>query len=908
MQPRHVWFVASFLMCVIDAGAATVDTMVQRQLAELVAPFVSNAGQWDSRAAFAAHTFGGVLFVTTDGQLIYRLRGKAGEDARIGLVGQSTAHHAALEHGARPLASARRDWVLTETLIDTGNRPLRIEPVGNGLQQGKASYAIGDDASRHRDGLPTFEWVNLGEVYPGIDVRLRAKAANVEKIFTVAPQRDPAAIRIRVDGAQQLEIGAQGELIAHTGNGPVRFTAPIAYQEDASGRPRHVAVRYALDSPNRIYRFEVADYDASVPLIIDPLLQSTYLGGNADERARAIAIHPVTGDVYVAGQTTSTNFPKAAGAEQTSPGTMDDAFVTRLNTALTTRLQSTYLGGNGVDVANALAIHPSSGDVYVAGLTESTDFPKTAGAEQTTNGGGQDGFVTRLNAALTTRLQSTYLGGGANDVAFAIAIHPASGEVYVAGRTQSTDFPKVAGAEQGIIGGGSDAFVTRLNSTLTARLQSTYLGGSAFDSATALVIHPSFGDVYVAGSTSSTNFPKVAGAQQATLGGPQDAFVTRLNATLTLRVQSTYVGGSDFEDATALAIHPASGDVYMVGSTFSTNFPVANPLQGTLHGIQDAYVMRLNTALTLRVTATYLGGGAGSSSLANALAIHPITGDIYVAGQTDSPVFPANGEQTALAVAPDAFVTRFNATLTMVPSSTYLGGGGSDIIRALAIHPTSADVYVAGDTTSTDFPKVTGAEQTSNGGVPRDAFVSRYSFDLLATDVVPNAFSFAPKTNVPIGSLQISAPALISGIVGSVPISLTGGNFAQFCVSSTNDCSCDVQPFQSAPATINNNQFVCVRQSAPLVRPGVAEALVLVGSGFGKFYVTTGSVLTACSLDIDGNGVADALTDGLMLIRAMFGLTGSSVTNNAVGSGAKRATWDSVRSYLNGDCGANFAP
>ncbi|MBK7473245.1 MAG: hypothetical protein IPI73_24075 [Betaproteobacteria bacterium] len=254
------------------------------------------------------------------------------------------------------------------------------------------------------------------------------------------------------------------------------------------------------------------------------------------------------------------------GAEQTTNGSGSDAFVTRLNAALTTRLQSTYLGGNGTDFAYALAIHPATGEVYVAGHTNSPNFPaKVADAEQPVKGTGYDAFAPRLNATLTTRLQSTYLGGTGDDFAYALAIHPVTGEVYVAGYTDATDFPKVAGAEQTVKGTGCDAFVTRLNAPLTTRPQSTYLGGNGTDLAYALAIHPATGEVYVAGQTASTDFPKVAGAEQTVKGSGADGYVTRLNAALTIRQQSTYLGGNGTDFAWVLAIHPATGEVYVAG-------------------------------------------------------------------------------------------------------------------------------------------------------------------------------------------------------------------------------------------------------------------------------------------------------------------------------------------------------
>ena len=285
--------------------------------------------------------------------------------------------------------------------------------------------------------------------------------------------------------------------------------------------------------------------------------------------------------MYVAGQTLSDNFPNTnGGAQGTCTGCssgFSDAFVARLNSDLTSNLQSTYLGGGDFDDAFALAIGPGpTYDVYVAGRTLSADFPNTAGGAKETcedcssDFGFWDGFVARLSSDLTSNPQSTYLGGSNSDEALALAVHPSTGDVYVAGRTTSTDFPNTTGGAQPNYGGGRDAFVARLNSTLTSNPQSTYLGGTSDDWANALAIAPS-GDVYVAGSTTSTNFPKTSGGAQENYGGGTfDAFVARLTADLaasfTLSISPTPTGGN-------VTSSPAGINCGSSGSTCSASFP-----------------------------------------------------------------------------------------------------------------------------------------------------------------------------------------------------------------------------------------------------------------------------------------------------------------------------------------------
>ncbi|HYK41926.1 MAG TPA: hypothetical protein VE007_06000 [Thermoanaerobaculia bacterium] len=703
---------------------ATNEKRVREGLSHLHVPFIANAGQTDSAVAFYAPTFAGTVFVTRDGRIVYSLPGK---DAWAPASRRPTS--------GRRSAGRKPGWSLTETAVGGRAFPTAGDPAAT-----RVSDFRGNDPARWRSGLETLEDVSLAEVWPGIEVRLRAQGRSVEKLFTVQPGADASRIRMSVAGARRLRTDPSGALLASTGPGDVKFTAPVAYQERGGVR-REIDVAY--DVRGRSYGFRLGAHDPALPVVIDPLLQATYLGGTGNDLISGVAIHPTSGDVYVAGWTSSTNFPGTAGGAQPAVGggvqpgglAFSDAFVARLNPALTALIQATYLGGSDNDFADALAIHPVSGEVYVAGRAASTDFPGTAGGAQAASGGGNDAFVARLNATLTTLGRSTYLGGSGADEAYALTIHPTSGDVYVTGYTASTNFPGTLGGAQAASGGGDDVFVARLNAALTALGQATYLGGTGADDGTAVAIHPTSGEVYVTGYTNTPNFPGRFGGAQDFLAGEDDVFVARLNATLTALVQSTYLGGSLSDSASALAIHPASGEVYVAGETDSTNFP------GTTGGAQaaksgglsgDAFVARLNAALTSVGQATYLGGSG--TDYAIALAIQPTSGSVYVSGSTDSTNFPgtAGGAQAAPGgnAKRDGFVARLNTALTTLRQATYLGGSDLDIAAALAIHPASGELYVAGATLSTTFPGTAGGAQPAYGGGFQDAFVARLSPDL----------------------------------------------------------------------------------------------------------------------------------------------------------------------------------
>lgn len=526
--------------------------------------------------AYYAPTFAGTLFVTRQGELVY-----AFPDGTPGR-----------RDGKPTTLSPRSGWSLTETLLEGRPRPTAQEPSPTGV-----SYFRGQDPTRWRSKVPSFGQVGLGEVWPGVAVSLLARGRSVEKVFTVSPGASVDDIRVRVGGAQGVTVDSSGALVATTGFGPVTFTAPIAYQERAGVR-RTIPAAYRLEGSD--YRFTVGPYDPALPLVIDPLVQSTYLGGGDVDRVWALGL-AATGDVCAAGETRSADFPGTTGGLQPALSADADGFVAMLNGALTSLIQVTYLGGGDFDAIFALAVS-TTGDVYVAGRTESADFPGTPGGAQPVPSAPPDAFVARLSSTLTTLIQSTFLGGLGYDSATSLALS-ATGAVYVAGATFSNNFPGTLGGAQPTPGDGcgllcnGDVFVALLNGALTAITQSSYLGGLKEETAAAMKIHPTTGDVYVAGETGSIDFPNtVGGAQPASAGAPPApigvaaAFVARLNSALTTLINATYLGGTNNEIATSIAIVPGVG-VYVAGPTRSADFPgTGGSAQPTLFSGFDAFV------------------------------------------------------------------------------------------------------------------------------------------------------------------------------------------------------------------------------------------------------------------------------------------------------------------------------
>ncbi|MEP9409920.1 MAG: SBBP repeat-containing protein [Candidatus Brocadia sp.] len=706
-------------------------------------PFIANEHQMDKRVAFFTNTFVGCIFVTNDGEIVYSL---------------SQMHKKISdEKWAKRL-------ILKEEFI--GGKVEKIK--GEGKTTTNVSYFKGKDSSRWKGNISTYDVVNLGEVYEGVSLRLKAYGNNVEKLFTVKPGANPDQIKIKLDGADAIKINKEGQLVAETTSGTVVFTRPVAYQE-IRGKSVEVDVEYQIQKPEvssqnteanlphqrseirnlelqvshsqpetsapdpethnlqPVYGFKVATYDRTKELIIDPLLASTYLGGLDSDYGYSLAIDSDK-NILVAGYTMSSDFPTTTGAYDVSYND-SDIFVTKLNGDLTRLIASTYLGGAYEDYVRSIAIGLDK-TIYLTGQTTSPDFPVTPGAFDTSKSGASDAFLVRLNGDLTRILASTYLGGSSDEHAHSIVLDPSGINIYVTGRTLSSNFPTTPGAYDTLLNDG-DAFVSKLNWNLTHLLASTYLGGSDNDYCTSIAID-SDRNIYVCGETWSSDFPTSVDAYDTSFnGGFGDVFVSKLDRDLKHLLASTYLGGTSDDSANSIAID-SHGNIYVTGQTESPDFPTTHGAYDTSFNNGDAFVSKLNWNLTSLLASTYLGGADDDAG--NSLTISP-RGYIYVAGYTGSSDFPATpgAYTTSKGVFFDAFISKLSNDLTELIASTYLGGYYRDIARSIAIDR-DGNIYAAGETRSSNFPTTPGAYDPSYNG---DASIS-YTFDAFVSKLDSN--------------------------------------------------------------------------------------------------------------------------------------------------------------------------
>jgi hypothetical protein len=649
--------------------------------------------------------------------------GQSGPEARFLARGRGYVLFLAPREAVLALAHARRPLRMrlqgAEAAVLAGEAPMET----------RIHYFVGSDPERWHPNLPTFGRVRYANVYPGIDLVFYGKEGELEYDFLLAPGADLRRVVMDLSGVGELKVDPKGDLVLSTGSGTLVWRKPVAYQTHDGAR-QEIESRYALRGGHRV-GFEVAAYDRTRPLVLDPTLSySTYLGGGGSDTGHAIAVDGA-GNAYAAGETLSVDFPKTGG-QLLGPS---DAFVAKFDASGTNRIYSVYLGGDGADVAWGIAVDPG-GSVYLTGETGSSNFPTTAGAfQRVLNIGVKDAFVTKL-APDGSLAYSTLLGGSGmdqGDRGNAIAIDSA-GNIVVAGRTDSFDFPVTPGAFfTSYRGGEFDAFVTKLNPAATgaaALVYSTFLGGLQNDAAFALALD-SAGNPYVAGGTSSgADFPVTAGAYQGS-GNLTDAFFTKLNANASALVYSTFLGGSGTDRANGIGID-AAGNAILAGQTNAIDFPTRNAIQASSGGGYDAFVAKIDPAASGNaslVYSTYLGGSG--DDIARAAAVDA-AGRVYVTGATASSAdFPiANAVQPTFGGGTyDAFVTKIDAAGTTRLYSTYLGGSGAEGTlpnnqggSGIAVSP-CGDAWITGRTTSTNFPTASPFQPVAGGA--GDAFLAR---------------------------------------------------------------------------------------------------------------------------------------------------------------------------------------
>ena len=462
--------------------------------------------------------------------------------------------------------------------------------------------------------------------------------------------------------------------------------------------------------------FLAALHPALLPAQALNLDYSSYLGGEGWDMGQGISLG-TEGRTYIAGETASSAFPTANSFQAERDGNYD-AFVTALSSDGSTLFYSTYLGGSGIERAYGINLG-SAGKVFIAGYTQSLNFP-TQNPYQAGSGGGCDVFVTALSSDGTSLSFSTYLGGSSDECGNEISLGT-DGRTYITGYTYSPDFPTVNPYQAGYGGDPEDSFVSSLSSTGSELIYSTYLGGSDDDYGYGISVGTD-GTALATGYTQSTDFP-IVNPCQAVSGGASDVYVTAFSPGGSSLSFSTYLGGSDNDGGMGI-IMGTDGRSLLTGFTYSSDFPTANPYQAFLAGGgRDAFVTALSPGGSSLDYSTYLGGTGGWDQ-GYGICLET-DGAPWVTGRTACSDFPTKFPYQGMFAGGsyDAFVTKFDSAGSTISCSTYLGGGSTDIGSAISLG-TDGKISITGYTNSSDFPTVNPYQADYAGG-NFDAFVSR---------------------------------------------------------------------------------------------------------------------------------------------------------------------------------------
>jgi len=770
-MPRLTTIVSLFIAAIVCASMFAANTQpTVKSIGKMPLAFTKNMGQWDDRVLFRANAGGATMWFTKDAityQFTRRIPSppsplpegegwsqtgeremghsrEGGNPASVGRTFLSDPGQAGMPilPGDRYEKDSIEQLVLTAKFIDANPN---TEIIAEGQLEYKCNYFLGNDPTKWHTDVPNYEAITLKDIYPGIDLKYSGDGTGqAEYEFIAAPGADIAQIKVEYEGAEETSLDSDGKMILKTKWGDMIAAIKTPANGVLSG------TRSFSQLSEKTIGFEAggANQQALGTQSVG-LVYSTYLGGGSGDYGNSIAVDD-SGNAYVTGYTNSTNFPTTPGAYDSTYNGGYDAFVAKFSPT-GALIYSTYLGGGGDDRGNGIAVD-SSGCAYVTGSTDSWNFPMQAPYQW--DQVLVDVFVTKISSTGNSLIYSTYLGGGRDDYGNGIAVD-GSGYAYVTGWTQSSNFPTLNPYQATFRGSDPyftpDAFVTKLSSTGNSLIYSTYLGGGSGDYGYGIAVDGS-GYAFVTGMTEESDFPTLNPYQTYQGGG--DVFVTKLSSSGSSLIYSTYLGGGEGADFGYGIAVDDGGNAYVTGWTGSSNFPTLNPYQ-TYQGSSDVFVTKLSSSGNSLVYSTYLGGG--SEDLGHGIAVD-VSGYAYVTGYTASSNFPTlNPFQTYQGS--DAFVTKLSSAGNSLIYSTHLGGGG-DYGHDIAVDG-SGYAYVTGYTASPNFPTLNPYQATFHGG--DDAFVTKLDDVSIVPMLDPpmlNELSPVPSLT---GSFQLSWSRVAAG-------------------------------------------------------------------------------------------------------------------------------------------------
>lgn len=665
--------------------------------------FIENKGQWDNEVLFLTKLNGMNVWITSKGVLydIYKVNNiHSNENLFEEVIDQD---------------SSKVEGQVVRLTFNNSNNVIKkgklIESAG------VHNYFVGNNPDNWISNVHLYSEINLSNLYQGIDIRFYFDKGSLRYDFMVNPGADPEQIEMKIEGADSYYINNFNELVISSRYGDFKHGELFTYQNNKES----VKSQFRINENNSI-SIDVSEYNHELPLIIDPILYSSFLPSWGAEVITAVS-KTTSNNLICAGHTNSSGFPTTVGAYSgTYVGNLD-LFVTQFKNDNSTLKFSTFIGATGDELCYDMHVDKNN-FIYITGYFTSFDFPTTAGAYDQSVNGEYDAFITKLDSNGSSLIYSTMIGSDLHDVGHDIDVDT-SGNAYLAGLTYSAAFPLTVGSFDHTFAAPSEAFVLKLNSTGSSLIYSTFLGGNELDKAAAIEVDPT-GAVYVAGTTNSSNFPTTPGAFDVSDDLYRDVFVSKLNSTGSALIFSTYLGGDSDDEATSIQLD-GNNRLYITGTTSSTDFPTTGGVYDiTYNGWDDVFVTRLNNTGSSLTYSTYFGGTGHDR--AEALTVSD-NNQVFVTGYTLSTNFPLSTipDDNSLSGTQDAFLFQLNAAGTSLVYSTYLGGAGAETGYGID-YDYEGNVWVAGSTNSSDFPTTPGC--FANTLFDSDGFFTQFEFGL----------------------------------------------------------------------------------------------------------------------------------------------------------------------------------
>jgi gliding motility-associated-like protein len=646
--------------------------------------FIENKGQWDNNVRFKGVLTNGAFFLNKNGFTVVQHN-----PADLARVAESAHGHLtssentpvfekhAVAPGTKPVNITEKDVLHSHAynveFIGASQNPLIIP---DKLQPGYNNYFIGDDPSKWAGDCRLFQAVTYKDMYPGIDVKFYSEYGNLKYEFIVSPGADPSQIAMKFDGADKLSI-RNSELIIKTSVGEVKELYPYTYQYEASEKKK-LDCRYQLNG--NTVKFAIKNYSRQSTLIIDPILIFASFTGSTADNWGYTATYGGDGTLFAGGIVFDTGFPTSPGAFQTSygaSGVHDENYwnmgIMKFSSNGSQRLYATYIGGSDKDQPHSL-FADSKGNLVIAGRTTSKNYPITASFGKQ---GSWDIVVTKLNAAGNALIGSVRVGGAGDD-GFNIADSHSSGtqlllnnygddarsevildgsdNIYVASCTKSSDFYTTPTAVQKTFGGSQDAVMIKVNPGCNTVLYSTYLGGSGYDAGFVLALNPSNQDIYMAGGTTSSDFPgNKTGSYQATFqGGTSDGYIAVFSNDGSVLKQTTYMGTAGIDVVFGIQFD-RNNFPYVMGITTGT-WPVVS-IGSTFYSNPNSkqYISKLKKDLSGFVYSTVFGTGSAYPNISPVAFLVDQCENVYVSGWGKDIIGKYNLDNiTRMPVTPDA--------------------------------------------------------------------------------------------------------------------------------------------------------------------------------------------------------------------------------------------------------------